>query len=93
MNNSISFSLESITTPAAKFLRRYHLLIFFLVVSIALFAAIAILLPITNVSRSDPGASGTPVDSTFDETTIEQLRNSDDSSPYQAGKRKSPFSE
>lgn len=93
MNKSISFSFENITAPALKFLRRYHLLIFFLLVSIALFTAIAILLPITNLSANDPTASGTPVDTTFDETTIEQLRNSDTASPYQAGNRKSPFTE
>lgn len=93
MNKSVSFSLDNVKQPALKFLRRYHLLLFFLVVSAALFTAIVILLQITNLGTNDPSNSAAPVDTSFDEATIERIQTLGEPRSYNSGNRKSPFSE
>ena len=89
-----SVSLSDLGKPVTKFLKRFHTIIFFLIVSAGLFTAIVILLPITNLSSVNSGVTGQTIDSSFDQTTIDQLQNgSSTESTYTPGERKSPFVE
>lgn len=86
-------SLTSIIHPLGKFLKRFNLIVFFLVVSLCLFVAILILLPITNLSTSESQAtSSQAIDATFDQITINKLQNGSSQS-YTPERRSSPFSE
>lgn len=90
-NISISFSIK----PVIHFFKRFHAIIFFLIVSACLFIAILLLLPITSLSTSESQTTSQPlVNSTFDQETINKLRNGSSSgSTYTPGERKSPFVE
>ncbi len=90
-----NISISDITKRFAKFFKRFQSIIFFLAVSVALFAAIATLLPITSFSIKVPPSSGQAVDSTFDQATIDRLQKNGTSSDtfYEPSGRKSPFTE
>lgn len=90
MKNSLDMS--SIAKSFSTFLKRFHTILFFLVVSSGLFAAIAMLLGIISLSDTTATSSTQTIDGTFDEITIGQLSNptSTQASP---GDRVSPFVE
>ena len=90
----INISLKSGIKSLLGFLKRFHTIIFFLIVSACLFTAIVLLLPITNLSMDESQAPGQTIDSSFDQATINRLRNNTSAgSSNQPGERKSPFSE
>lgn len=89
MNGSIDFS--AITVGIASFFRRFHTILFFLVVSIGLFAAITLLLGIISLSSTTATSSSQTVNGGFDEDTINRLKQS--SGEVTPGARKSPFAE
>jgi hypothetical protein len=92
MKKNASMSLPNMKS-VTRFVRRYNLILFFLAVSTALFVAIAILLPITNLSSGENStATNDAVNPSFDEATIKQLRDGSSSS-YTPGDRQSPFTE
>lgn len=88
MNTSLSASLQPIT----NFFKRFHSILFFLVVSGGLFAAIFALLAIINLSSTTASSSDQVINGTFDQETIERLNNGASSSA-QPGSRESPFIE
>lgn len=92
MKNDIS--ITELTKPLVKFLKRFHTIIFFLIVSAGLFTAIVILLPITSLTSKESQTTGQTVDGSFDQATIDRLRKGNSStSTYTPGPRKSPFVE
>jgi len=77
-----------------KFLRKFHAIIFFLIVSICLFSAIFILLPVTSITSDKSQATNKSIDGSFDENTINKLRNGTNTgASYQPGERTNPFNE
>ena len=90
-----SLSVSDISKPIVKFLKRFHTIVFFLIVSVGLFISIATLLPITSLSTEVAPSAGQKIDASFDQATIDRLQKKDESpdSSYQPGKRKSPFTE
>ena len=94
-NKSKSISIGDITKPVAKFLKRFHTIVFFLIVSGLLFIAIAVLLPITSLSTEVAPSAGQKIDGAFDQTTIDRLekKGASSNSSYEPGERKSPFVE
>ncbi len=90
MKNSIT--LSGLTQPVIGFVKRFHTLIFFLVVSSGLFAAIMMLVSIINLSSSTAPSSNNAVSGTFDEQTIQQLENDNNTEATPKG-RVSPFVE
>lgn len=77
--------------PVVTFFKRFHAIIFFLIVSACLFVAIVLLLPVTNLSTTQSQPAQT-VDASFDQATIDKLRSSS-SSTIQPGERTNPFNE
>lgn len=87
-------SINNSIKPIIGFFRRFHGIIYFLVVSTCLFVAIFTLLPITSLSTEESRTSGQTVDGSLDQATIDRLRNGTASgSAYQPGERQSPFNE
>ena len=74
------------------FMRRFHTLLFFLIVSGGLFVAILMLLNIINLSSSTAESSDQTINGTFDEPTIQRLEQ-DATVPITPGGRVSPFVE
>lgn len=92
MKNSPSVSIS--IKPIVKFFKRFHAIIFFLIVSACLFVAILTLLPITNLPTNETQTTGQTIDGSFDQATIDRLRSGGSaSSSYQPGERTSPFTE
>ena len=89
MNGSID--IKMIGTGFVKFIRRFHTIIFFLVVSGGLFAAIVMLLGIIALSSTKATTSNQIIDANFDEDTISRLKQS--KSEATASGRQNPFSE
>lgn len=79
--------------PALSFLKRFHAIIFFLIVSACLFIAIFLLLPITNLSTNNSPATGQTIDDSFDQATIDRLRGGASTNVPQPSERASPFVE
>jgi hypothetical protein len=89
-NNSIN--LSDITRSIGTFFRRFHTLLFFLVVSGGLFVAILMLLGIIALSSSQATSSDQTVNGTFDEATIQRI-DQDSAPPVTPTGRSSPFVE
>lgn len=87
-----SISLSNIVEPVAGFIRRFHMLLFFLLVSGGLFVAIAVLISIINVSSNSNVGSDNAIDGTFDESTIQRIEQ-DTTNTAVPGNRPSPFVE
>ena len=79
--------------PLVGFFKRFHVIVFFLVVSVCLFFAILLLLPIINQPTDGSKASGQAVDGAFDQATIDRLRDNNPANSSQPGERSSPFTE
>lgn len=87
-------SISSTLKPLVKFFKRFHIIIFFLIVSTGLFTAILILLPITSLTSKESQTTGQKIDGTFDQATIDRLRKGASASPAPTpGQRTSPFVE
>lgn len=90
MKNNLN--LASIFKPIEQFIRRFHNLLFFLLISFGLFIAILALMSLIGISSSTASRSDKAVSGSFDETTIKRLK--DDSSYVpQPGTRSNPFVE
>lgn len=90
MKNNIKLSV--IFEGFGIFVRRFHTLLFFLIVSGGLFVAILMLLSIISVSSSAAGSSDQAINGSFDEETIQRLeRNTTEQ--VGPGSRPSPFVE
>jgi len=87
-----SISLSSIVDPIAVFMRRFHMLLFFLLVSGGLFIAIAVLISIINVSSNSNVSSDNAINGSFDESTIQRIEQ-DTTNAAVPGNRPSPFVE
>lgn len=91
MNSSID--LHSIQESITTFFRRFHTILFFLLVSVGLFVAILTLLQIIEVSSSVGNNQQNTLSSDFDTETITRLNGLGNRSPSQPGNRPSPFIE
>lgn len=87
-----SMNVSDMTRLVGSFFRRFHTLLFFLIVSGGLFAAIVMLLGIINLSSSAATSSDQTVNGTFDEETIQRI-DRDTVQPTTPGARSSPFVE
>lgn len=90
MKNSIN--IAQITRPFTQFMRRFHTLLFFLLVSGGLFVAILMLMSIIGVSSTTASSSDTTISGQFDTATIQQLKQKSVPAAPQ-GKRTNPFFE
>ena len=72
MKNDIN--IAGVVTSFGSFVRRFHTIIFFLIVSGGLFVAIIMLLSIIELSSSTASSSDQSVSSSFDEDTITRLK-------------------
>lgn len=90
MKNSIN--LSGIIKSFGAFIRRFHTLLFFLVVSGGLFLAILMLLSIISLSSTTATNSNQTVDGAFDEATIQRVKQ-DSVEQITPGSRQSPFVE
>lgn len=90
MKNNIN--LTSFIKGFAGFIRRFHTLLFFLVVSGGLFVAILMLLSIISLSSTTASNSNQTIDGTFDEATIQRVKQ-DSTEQITPGPRQSPFVE
>jgi hypothetical protein len=87
-----SIRISEIIEPIAGFLRRFHMLLFFLLVSGGLFAAIMVLISIINVSSNSNVKSDNAIKGSFDEATIRRIEQ-DTTNVAKPGARPSPFVE
>ncbi|HRF28242.1 MAG TPA: hypothetical protein PL051_01195 [Candidatus Saccharibacteria bacterium] len=87
--------VNEIGTILAKFLRRFHGTMFFVVLSGLLAAAILAIISINNLVNQPPESSTPAVSSSFDEETVTRVEDLGTSSPYtpKAGSRTNPFLE
>jgi len=90
MNSSVSIS--SMFSGFIKFIKRFHTILFFLVVSGGLFAAIVMLLATISLSSTTATSSSQTIDGSFDEATITRLKEPTSGSGT-PGRRSSPFTE
>lgn len=87
-----NINVSTIFEPIATFFRRFHILLFFLVVSGGLFAAVLTLISIINTSSSTSMAADNSINGSFDQETIQRIEN-DTTTVAQPGSRPSPFVE
>lgn len=90
MKNNIT--LSGLTKPLSQFLRRFHTLLFFLLVSGGLFVAILALMSIIETSSKVASNSDNAISGQFDQTTIQQLKQKSTPATPQ-GDRSNPFAE
>jgi len=90
MKNEVT--VDGIIRPIIGFFRRFHTILFFLVVSGGLFAAILMLLSIISVASGQANSADNAVSGSFDEETIRQLENGSSAKTTPKG-RASPFVE
>lgn len=73
MKNDLN--LQAIGTAIARFLQRFHTMLFFLTLGAAVAAALLmVILTLDTTNSSTQGTSGNVVNGSFDEKTIEALR-------------------
>lgn len=87
-----NIQLGSFFKPLIHFVRRFHTILFFLLVSISLFIAILLIMDIISLSSQTSTSSNQTVSGSFDEETINRLQQSTAIPPKPAG-RQSPFTE
>ena len=87
-----NLNIADLLKPFVKFIRRFHTILFFLLVSGSLFAAIIVLMSIISLSSSTSAVSDQAVNGSFDEATIDRIKNKSGSAA-QPGSRSSPFVE
>ncbi len=90
MKQNLNFA--ELLTPLLRFMRRFHTLLFFLLVSGGLFAAILTLTSIIQMSSTVASSSSQAISGQFDESTIQLLKRSS-VPPAQIGERSNPFVE
>lgn len=90
MNGNID--IKGIGRGVNSFIRRFHTLLFFLLISGGLFVAILMLLAIINLSASTASTSDNAINGTFDEATIQRV-DQDSVEQITPGARPSPFVE
>lgn len=86
-------SLSAVFKPVVVFIKRFHTILFFLVVSGGLFTAILILLSIVNLSASTAPTSNNAVSGSFDEQTIQMIEKDTNNPGAEPKGRLSPFVE
>ncbi len=91
MKTTITFA--TIKDSAAMFFHRYHIIIFFLVVSVGLLSALLVLVSIINLSATSAAGDTNQVTDSFDQDTIDRVRMLGGRSASQPGDRASPFVE
>lgn len=84
--------LSGIIGLLTQFVRRFHTIIFFLLVSTSLFVAILTLIDIIGASSGTAATSNQTINGTFDNTTIQRI-NDATTKTVQPGSRPSPFVE
>lgn len=90
MKNDIT--LDGLIKPVIVFFKRFHTILFFLVVSAGLFIAILMLLSVINASSDKSATADNAVSGSFDEDTIRRLENGRNKNISPEG-RPSPFVE
>jgi hypothetical protein len=88
-----SIDLTKIKQAILGFFRRFHTILFFLLVSCGLFVAIIVLLGIINTSSRVGPADTNGVGASFDQATIDRINDLDTASDSKPGSRESPFVE
>lgn len=88
-----SLDIRTIKEAIADFFRRFHTLLFFLLISGGLFVAILTLLGVIGVSSSVAPDSSDAISGDFDQATIERVNSLGGRSASQPGERASPFVE
>jgi hypothetical protein len=86
-------SIKDYFEPFTRFIKRFHTIIFFLIISIGLFGAITVLLSIIDLSAQTASVSSESISGTFDQSTIDRVNSLQNQTPAIAGKRPSPFIE
>lgn len=90
MKNNLN--IAGVVKNIGSFIRRFHTLIFFLIVSGGLFVAILMLLSIISLSSTTATSSTQTVNGAFDEATLQRLKQ-DSTEQITPGSRQSPFVE
>ncbi len=87
--------VNELGTMFAKFLRRFHGTMFFLVLSGLLATAILTIISINNMVNEPPTANTPTISSSFDEETVQRVKDLGNSAPYtpKPGARTNPFLE
>lgn len=88
-----SGNIGSFFEPFASFIKRFHTILFFLIVSLGLGFAIFVLLNIINESSRGAASGTNMVNATFDTETIDRINKLGQETPSSAGKRPNPFVE
>ena len=88
-----SLDIRTVKEAIAVFFRRFHTLLFFLMISGGLFVAILMLLNIISISASVAPNSDDAISGEFDQATIERVNALGGRSASQPGNRASPFVE
>ena len=87
-----SLNVAGVFVKIGYFFRRFHTLLFFLLVSGGLFIAILMLLSIISLSSTTASSSTQNINGTFDEETIQRVK-TDSTDQITPGARRSPFVE
>jgi hypothetical protein len=88
-----SIDIRAIQESITDFFRRFHTILFFLMISAGLFIAILILLNIIELSSKAATGNTDKILSDFDQTTIDRVNSLGGRSASQPGDRSSPFVE
>lgn len=86
-------NVNQLIKPIAAFLRRFHIIIFFIAVSSGLVVALLIIVAILDLSGSSATTTNTKINRSFDEATLKRIDSLSERSPSQPGNRPSPFVE
>lgn len=90
----MKMDVTDITKPLATFVKRFHTLIFFLIVSVGLATAILALVTIVNTSGSTSSQPNNAISGSFDEDIIGKIGELGQGKLTQPGDtRSSPFTE
>lgn len=87
-----NIQFDSLFKPLAHFVKRFHTLLFFLLVSAGLFIAILLIMSAVSLSSTTAPSAEQSVSGTFDEQTINRLQQST-TGPVKHTGRQSPFTE
>lgn len=86
-----NLNLTNLFRPLVSFVRRFHTLLFFLVVSSSLAIAILVLISIIALAPLSAPTSDKAINGTFDQDTIDRIERG--TTPSQPSGRQSPFVE
>lgn len=88
-----SLNMHDLTHSIARFFRRFHTILFFLLVSSGLFIAILMLLAVIGVSSTSTKGDNEVIISEFNQSTIDRIKSLGNETPSQPIGRKNPFVE